>query len=610
MFKAFLSSHLFSDFEITPDVYPDIDNREYWDNFDGERFLKAANESIDFSWPIVTASSIMAFKKTGDREVMEKKQAERRVHLVNFLFAELFENKGRFIPQIVDGLYTTCEETYWGLSAHWFSAAHIKNIPEVEDQFLDLFGCETAEHLAMTVTLLKNPLLEYCPEIVDRVYYEINRRIKTPYLERTDFWWMGSSAMDNNKGLVTRRLNNWNPWIISNILAVFMLTETDRARLNRALEKMFTELERYFVYQPDDGGCDEGTMYWRRAGASLLEFVYQLKLHTRGKINFFDNEKLIRFAEYMKKAHIVSNRWINIADSHAGSSSVVMPLLFAFAKESGQQELMNFAAAVYKLDPRLSVPMHAGCTVRRFMLSDEFIKEIESYGVTYPIHDTVEYLPNLELAILRNGNFTIAATGGTNGASHNHNDVGSFSLYFGDEPVLVDVGIGTYTKDTFGKDTRYTRVPWTRGDNHNEPTVNGAFELWGAEYCTDAFFADSEKIKISFAGAYPKEAQLKSLERELKIQNNAAICTDTFEFEGDAREVSEVFMTMLDVKINGREAILGGKYKMSANVGEFASEFIAFNDIKLEKDWGTAGVNRITLNANGAEKIEVTVKEI
>ena len=612
MFKTFLSEHSFSEYEITPDVYPTIDEREYWDNFGGERFIRYAEAEISYDWPIITASSVMAFKKSGNRTVMEDIHESRRVHFVNFVFAELCENKGRFIPQIVDGMYAICEETYWGLSAHWFSAAHIKNLPKPEptEQFLDLFSSETAEHLVMAVTMLRRPLLEYCPEIVERVYYELDRRIKTPYLEHTDFWWMGGDEIDSNRGLPTRRLNNWTPWIISNVLAVFALTEGGGERMSRALAKTFTEMERYFLLQPEDGGCDEGPAYWQRAGVSLFEFVYQLKLHTSGAIDLFDDEKLGRIAAYIQKLHTVSGKCANVADSKHVSRSYMMPLLFGFAKETGQPSLMNFAAALYKLEAPQYITVELGnSTVRRLILSHNFINEINDFDVTYPLHTDTECLPNLELAVIRGGDITVTGTGGFNATSHNHNDVGSFSLYFGDEPVLIDVGIGTYSRDTFSEN-RYVTVPWTRGDNHNIPIVNGVFEVYGKEYRADAFSAENGRISVSFAGAYAPEAELKALTRELKIEDGAAVCTDRFEFAGYKTSVTEVLMSTLGVKVNGNTATLGDKYVIRASVGRFSSEFMPFNDPILEKNWGVLGVNRITLMVNGEKEIVITVRRI
>ena len=37
----------------------------------------------------------------------------------------------------------------------------------------------------------------------------------------------------------------------------------------------------------------------------------------------------------------------------------------------------------------------------------------------------------------------VAAKGGFNNESHNHNDVGTFSLYVNTIPVIIDAGVGT-----------------------------------------------------------------------------------------------------------------------------------------------------------------------
>ena len=53
--------------------------------------------------------------------------------------------------------------------------------------------------------------------------------------------------------------------------------------------------------------------------------------------------------------------------------------------------------------------------------------------------------------MVRDGGWTLAAKGGSNAESHNHNDVGSFIAYYDSAPVLVDPSCGTYTKQTFSE---------------------------------------------------------------------------------------------------------------------------------------------------------------
>ena len=65
------------------------------------------------------------------------------MHLSLFALAELIENKGRFLPQIVNGIFAICEESFWGLSAHWADEIP-KNVPTPADHYIDLFAGETA----------------------------------------------------------------------------------------------------------------------------------------------------------------------------------------------------------------------------------------------------------------------------------------------------------------------------------------------------------------------------------------------------------------------------------------------------------------------------------
>src|SRR5919202_1922411 len=43
----------------------------------------------------------------------------------------------------------------------------------------------------------------------------------------------------------------------------------------------------------------------------------------------------------------------------------------------------------------------------------------------------------------------LAAQGGHNAESHNHNDVGNFLVYADGKPAIIDVGVETYTAKTF-----------------------------------------------------------------------------------------------------------------------------------------------------------------
>ena len=601
MFNRFLKENDFSCYDFSSDLFPTVDNREFWESFQNKTYVREAEKELDYNWPIIKATDFMEFKKSGNRKIMEDIHFSRRNHLVLFVIAELTENKGRFLPQIVNGLFTICEESYWGISAHYINDP--ENIPSPKYPYIDLFAAETAEHLSMTLKLLRGPLLGFCPEIVDRVEYELDRRIKTPYESRFDFWWMGYKATS---------VNNWNPWILSNILTVFLLTEPNIRRTQNAVKKMLSEIQHYYKSIPDDGGCDEGTSYWDRAGASLFEFLYQLKCATNGKLDFFGDEKIKLIADYMKKMHITSDIFVNVADAHAVGKSKFMVLLYGFARETKQKDLMNFSVVAYRERTSFADPLaYKNRTIRRLIYSSEFLREMEAYETTKQVHSALEYLPNLQLAVLRKGDMILSAKGGFNCENHNHNDVGSFTLYEGITPILVDIGISTYTRFTFDGSTRYVMIPWTRGSYHNIPMINGVEQPVGHRYRADSFEATENEISISYPNAYPEEASVCTLVRSLELRENSLLISDRFDFSDKERQsVREVLMSVLPVEVENNAAIIGDRYRITANTGIISCERVPFEDACLEGDWKRDACYRIMIECDREKEICIKVEKL
>ncbi|MBE6532631.1 MAG: hypothetical protein E7676_03865 [Ruminococcaceae bacterium] len=604
MFKKFIENHSFSEYSFKRDLFPKVSDRAFWDAFQNDRCVKDAEAELNYNWPIVLATDFMAFKSKGDRITMENVYFNRRDHLVLFALAELKENRGRFLPQIVNGLFTTCEESYWGISAHWINSLKPGNIPTPAEPYIDLFVGETASNLAMICYLLEEPLKRFCPEILARVEYELEYRVKKPYELRYDFYWMGYHEAPNN----------WNPWIISNVLTVFLLTERSEARVHRVLEKMFEEIQYYYQTIPSDGGCDEGALYWNKSGATLFEFVYQLKQATDGKLNLFSDRILALNSAYMKKVHISSDIFSNIADSHIIGHNSTMPMVFGFARETNEKSAMNFSAAVYqsKASEIEALPYTIrGMNMRRYIYISEFLRQMESYPVTLPLHGPVEHLSALQVAILRHGEFIMSVKGGHNKESHNHNDIASFTLYDADKPILVDVGIDTYTGFHFRPETRYTVVRWTRTQYHNLPLVNGEEQSPGREFYADSFSVQEDRAEVSFAKAYSADAGIEGLTRTLELCDKGLKCSDSFKFTSeDRKQIREVLMSVLPVKVEDNVAILGDAYIIKANAGKFSSDFVLFNDSRLEEDWGCNGVTRIFIDAECVDELSFTVEKI
>ncbi len=431
---------------------------------------------------------------------------------------------------------------------------------------------------------------------------ELERRIRVPYPQRRDYIWMG---------YVTKKVNNWNPWIISNLLTVYLLTDKNTARVRRAIEKMFVELQIFFDRMPEDGGCDEGPVYFGRAGLSFFECLYQLKVATNGAIDFFDNEMVKKMAAYPVKVRMVGDAFINMGDAHISGVYQWMLDMYAFGEATGERAVTDMVTAVVREKGEAAgFFSHRKNTARRLIMHAQAWEKILKQQIVSEIAPAFALLPSLQIAIARKGDLTLSFKGGHNGEGHNHNDVASFTLYAGKDPVLVDVGIDTYTRFTFDNATRYTMIPWTRTAYHNLPTLNGVEQHRGSEFAADAFSASPDAFHCSFAGTYPEEAGVSAVTRDLAFTESGLQLTDRFTFTGEKKQVCEVLMSVLPVRTENGAVIIGEKFRVSAAGAKINTEYMAFADPLLEKDWQCEGVTRITLDFENTEEICIKVEKI
>jgi hypothetical protein len=222
------------------------------------------------------------------------------------------------------------------------------------------------------------------------------------------------------------------------------------------------------------------------------------------------------------------------------------------------------------------------------------------------------------------GGFYFAALGGHNAESHNHNDVGNFVVYLDGNPVLIDVGVESYTAKTFSS-RRYEI--WTmQSAFHNLPTINGVMQAAGRNYeARDvSFHADDAagEFTADLAAAYPKEAAVEKWRRSVRLDRaaNAILVTDRFALRGAAGKIEMNLMTPCTVRPDGaRAVILSGGMLGNANVRiaveapatpDFRTEEIVINDGRLRGSWGNR-VSRMvvgwpSLPSTGELKFEIT----
>lgn len=595
MFQKWLLENDIRNFDFSGKILEKASNRKYWETQYKKEYIEKAEKYLGYEWPLIRATDYIAFNTEGDRLKQERPHFHKRAALIALTMGELSEYKGRFIPDIVDGIYNICEESFWGLSAHHCNYVHPK-LP-FNDHYIDLFAAETGALIATVIYLFYDELYEFWPEIVERAEYNLEQRIIKPYINHKDFWWMAYGQ---------KKINNWNPWILSNLITVFLLTQQKSNVLYDAIQKMFVEINVFYSGYCDDGGCEEGMDYWCLSVARILDFCKCICKATNGKINFFDDKKITSMGDYPYKTYVGNNYYVNFADCGCKGSLLRNALFYECGGLIKNKNLRAMAKRNFSDNPAEVYITHIKDALSLF----EFYKSpTEECDLTLLESG---FFPILQNAFSREGSWYFAAKGGHNTEHHNHNDVGSFIVYHDLKPLLIDVGVGIYTKTTFSSE-RYKI--WTmRSDWHNLPTINGKLQGFGHKFCADQFEYNDKKCKISFKNAYEDGTELKSLTREISASKNGISINDEFVFQTPTNTVCEHFVTPMTVEINDSGAIIGNKYLLSCDCNSDISaekqEF--FGDTKLYKSWDTDCIYRINFTVNSKDKLNInfTLREI
>ena len=497
-----------------------------------QSYVEYGEQYLGKPWTVLPWTVFAENKKTGNRVNYEALCFEKRRQLAAIVMAEIMEGKGRFMGDIVDGMGSFCEETWWGIPAHYPKA-----IPLAELQEVDLFNAETASLIVWTRYMLGKQFDTFSPDLCQRIDREIERRILQPAVEN-DYWWKTAGM-------------NWNPWICSNWLACVLICEKDEVRKAEAITQIRKAIQAFVDAYPEDGGCDEGPGYWDRAAASMFEVM---RLLDSGSIE----PKVQKMAAYAYKTYIGNDYCVCFADAHENKAVQQVNIVYPFGLWLNDPTMREFGAYLGRQKGVLTNPAALYDKSGNFpTLGRElfFLRHIKDFIADNPQEPLLKdvWLPDLQIMTARRGHFYVAMKGGTNGESHNHNDVGSFIVYApllqegtGEgtllSPLFIDPAVGEYTAKTFSKD-RYD--VWTmQSGYHNLPQINGIDQKDGKDYAAKVVRHKEGQLTLELAGAYPKDAAVKSWQRTVTAMKSGISVTEDYELRDFIAPTRLVFMAL------------------------------------------------------------------
>lgn len=573
--------------------------------------IATGDDLLKSEWSVLKVTDYLDYVKTGQLGPYGGPSTKRHEKLSQLIIAELVDGKGKFMPEIVNGLWLTLEESTWVLPEHIHLQKAGDGLPDPNEVVIDLRSGDIAAMVAWTRLLLYDELNNISPILIRRIDYELANRVFNPYLTRDDFRWMGFKK---------QKVNNWNIWINTNVMLTAILTLEKAEIRNKVIEKCILSADYFLNQYPNDGGIDEGITYWKHAGGRLIEFVELLTDLSGNKLNWSNNELIHKIGSYTYKTHIKNNLFVNFADA----SAVTIPSpfhVFKYGKMFNDPILKNFSSYLYQLEyPNGN--KFSDKSLHYFILNIKTANEITPLLPASPMLKQ-NWLPHLQVITLRENQgktegLFFAAKGGHNDESHNHNDIGNFVLYQNGEPVIIDVGVGNYTKQTFSKD-RY-KLWYMQSQWHNCPTINGIPQKNGPSFkASNVKFENLEKkqvFSLDIASAYPAEAKVKSWKREFVFaeQKGELILKEEYALDEFIKPFEVYFITPLSVTKteNGSLTISNSNKSLAINYDpllfDVSVEDKMVGDSKLAKVWGSQ-VKRIVFKSlsslkNGAHKFQ------
>ncbi len=565
-----------------------------------QRMIKDGEGALKMEFKPIPATLAMEFARTGNRIRYERASFEKRNALWSLVLAESIEGKGRFTDQIMNGVWSICEESYWGIAAHLGLQKAGKGLPDVEEPTVDLFTAETASVMAWTDYFAGAALEKISPLIRPRIYNEVNRRVFTPLLT-AKYGYLGGGRTDV-------KVNNWDPWVMSNYLTAALLLEKDETSRLRDCRLAMKYVDLYINGLGDDGGCEEGPGYWSAAGGCVFDALNLFSDATAGRLTIYGQPVIRNMGAYIYNTHIAGKYYINVADAHP--ELVPDPLmLFRFGKDISDTVMMAFGSWILDTYPA------PGSSYEQFFRTRSLFDLLaRNECARFPAREPQPadaWFPGLQLMAARSANgLYLAAHGGTNGESHNHNDVGDFIVYADGYPVIIDVGSGTYTARTFSNQ-RYS-LWFNTSAYHNLPVINGAQQQDGVAFAASGVQyqagKQSSRLTMDIAKAWPAAAGIQSWQRTAELDKKGTIrITDRYSLAAVPQSLTQGFMTIAETDIAQPGTLLfalpaGKKISLQYDAAVWTAskekiDLLTPEDQGFKQSWDNQNIYRIVLTA-------------
>ncbi|MBR1869372.1 MAG: heparinase, partial [Bacteroidales bacterium] len=132
--------------------FPAYGDMAGWDELTGDMkaaLIKQGDKYLEYEWKIAKATDYLDYERTGSRAKMHKVNTPNHNALTALTLAELAEGEGRYLDQIIDGVFLMTERTSWVHSYHQARQKSGRALADGRDLFIDLGAQQWASDLAV-----------------------------------------------------------------------------------------------------------------------------------------------------------------------------------------------------------------------------------------------------------------------------------------------------------------------------------------------------------------------------------------------------------------------------------------------------------------------------
>ena len=515
-----------------------------------KKIISLANEVLCAPIEVISYQEHMFFYREHYRN--DKKKLERRRNLSVLAAAYLLTEKEEYLFRAEDYIWAICDEFSWALPAHLKEEGMRNAVPfEEQPQYIELFSTSTAATLAEVDAALGDALSW---RIRSRIRMECDRRIFTPFENRLHnlFW--------------ERAVHNWASSCSSHIAVAYMHL-CGRERTEAILPRLKSAVGYFLDGFDTDGCCLEGFAYWNGGFGDFVLFADLLYRYTDGADDYFLEEKVREIALFGQRMMVGNYRVVNFAD---GGDRCPLPLANMHLYASHYRDIVLPNKAIYNFDWLAKSSSLSFIEILRSYLwidteADGLLGE-RSYH---------HYMDKAQWFIEKNAHYSFAAKGGHNAEPylksyedwreryenrvdrnepHNHNDIGHFIFYSGDECVFCDLGAGLYYVDYFLREHRYKYLT-ASSRGHSVPLVDGSEQCCDIYHSARVCSVTENEFSIDISGAYEVDG-LVSLVRTFRTDAEGVTLTDTYTTTRNM-PITERFVTKIKPIREGNTVLVG-----------------------------------------------------